>query len=45
MIAFSKDKKTTAKSTRRRKKVLSFWDRVANGVEKLFSSAFPKRGR
>ncbi len=37
----AKAKKTSTKSTRK----LSFWDRVVNGVEKLFSSAFPKRGR
>tara|TARA_R110001592_G_scaffold318054_6_gene595095 strand:- start:1400 stop:1516 length:117 start_codon:yes stop_codon:yes gene_type:complete len=37
----AKAKKTTTKRTRK----VSFWDRVANGVEKLFSSAFPKRGR
>ena len=37
----AKAKKTTATRTRK----VSFWDRVANGVEKLFSSAFPKRCR
>ena len=40
----AKAKKTNTKRGRK-KKTLTFWDRVANGVEKLFSSAFPKRGR
>jgi|TARA_R110002020_G_scaffold3284_2_gene14889 hypothetical protein len=41
----AKAKKRTTVKTAKRKRKLSFWDRVANGVEKLFSSAFPKRGR
>ena len=26
-----------------RRKTLGFWDRVAKGLEKIFSSAFPKK--
>tara|TARA_R100001244_G_C5098730_1_gene118281 strand:+ start:456 stop:566 length:111 start_codon:yes stop_codon:yes gene_type:complete len=34
----AKSKKTTKK-----KKTLTFWDRVARGVGRLFSSAMPKK--
>jgi len=43
----AKAKKSNTKTTKRTyaKKSLSFWDRVARGVGRLFSTAFPKRGR
>ena len=34
-------KKTNTRKSRR--KTLGFWDRVAKGLEKIFSSAFPKK--
>tara|TARA_R100000742_G_C4269590_1_gene88118 strand:- start:1343 stop:1468 length:126 start_codon:yes stop_codon:yes gene_type:complete len=40
----AKAKKTTSKRGRK-KKALTFWDRVARGIERLFSSALPKRGK
>tara|TARA_R100000458_G_scaffold28112_1_gene25703 strand:+ start:1900 stop:2013 length:114 start_codon:yes stop_codon:yes gene_type:complete len=36
----AKRKTNTRKS---KKKTLGFWDRVARGLERLFSSAFPKK--
>ena len=38
----AKAKKTTSKRGRK-KKALTFWDKVARGVERVFSTAFPKR--
>tara|TARA_R100000234_G_C4885132_1_gene129070 strand:+ start:326 stop:454 length:129 start_codon:yes stop_codon:yes gene_type:complete len=38
-------RKTAAKKAPKRKAVPSLWTKVAMGLEKLLSSAFPKRGR
>jgi hypothetical protein len=40
----AKAKNITSKRGRK-KKALSFWDRVARGVERIFSTAFPKRAK
>ena len=40
----AKAKKTKSKKVNK-KIILTFWDRVARGVKKLLSPAFPKRGR
>jgi|14BtaG_2_1085337.scaffolds.fasta_scaffold05456_9 hypothetical protein len=40
----AKAKKTTTK-IKVAKKQLGFWGRVERGVGRLFSTAFPKRGR